>query len=207
MYRLHPLWRTVAGLVADGKIGELRAIQTVFSYRNEDPTNIRNDARMGGGALFDVGCYAIDVARMLFGSEPTSVQASARGDERFGTDAMTSALLDFDGRHATFVCSTQLESAQRVEVLGSAGRLVIEIPFNIPPDRPTRVQCIAGGEPPVHPHVEVIEVAAADPYTVQADAFSRAVRLGEPVPIPPSGAIGNLEVIESIIASATTRWT
>ena len=194
-------------MVSDGKIGELRAIQTVFCYRNEDPTNIRNDARKGGGALFDVGCYAIDVARMLFASEPTSVHASARGDERFGTDAMTSALLDFDGRHATFVCSTQLESAQRVDVLGSAGRLVIEIPFNIPPDRPTHVQCIAGGEPPVNPHVEVIEVAPADPYTVQADAFSRAVRLGELVPIPPTDAIGNLEVIESIIASSTRRWT
>ncbi len=207
MYRLHPLWRTVTGLVAGGKVGDVRAIQTVFSYLNDDPTNIRNDASAGGGALFDVGCYAVDLARMLFGSEPTSVSATSRRDERFGTDVMTSVVLDFGGRHATFVCSTQLEPAQRVEILGSAGRLVIDIPFNLPPDHPTHVRWISGGDPPVRPHVEVIEIAQADPYTVQADAFSRAVRLGEPVPIPPTNAIGNLEVIESIHASAVTHWT
>lgn len=205
MYRLHPLWRTVVGLVEGGLIGELRAIQTVFAYHNEDPANIRNDASKGGGALFDIGCYAIDLSRMLFGGEPTGVSAAVRCDERFGTDALTSAVLDFGGRHATFVCSTQLEPAQRVEVLGTAGRLVVEIPFNIPPDRPTRVLLVAGGEPPVNPHVEVIDVPTADPYTVQAEAFSRAVRLGEPMPIPTANALGNLAVIEEILAAASPR--
>jgi len=205
MYRLHPMWRTVIGLVNDGRIGELRAIQTVFSYRNEDPANIRNDATKGGGALFDIGCYAIDLARMLFDGEPTGVQATMRRDDRFGTDVMTSAVLDFGDRHTTFICSTQLEPAQRVEVLGSTGRLVVEIPFNIPPHLPTCVRLIAGGDPPVNPRIEMIEVAAADPYTVQADAFSTAVRLGEPVPIPPANAVGNLEVIEAIVASAAAH--
>ena len=205
MYRLHPLWCTVVALVDAGRIGELRAIQTVFAYRNEDPANIRNDASKGGGALFDIGCYAIDLARLLFASEPTAVLAASRGDERFGTDAMTSVVLDFGGRHTTFVCSTQIEPAQRVELLGTAGRLVIEIPFNIPPHLPTRLQLIAGGEPPVSPHVELIEVAPADPYAVQADAFSSAVRLGRPVPIAPANAVANLDVIEAIIAAAATR--
>ncbi len=202
MYRLHPMWRAVVGLVNGGRIGELRAIQTVFAYRNEDPTNIRNDATKGGGALLDIGCYAIDLARMLFAGEPTAVHGAVRRDARFGTDALTSAVLDFDGRHATFVCSTQAEPAQRVELLGSAGRIVIEIPFNIPPQLPTRVLVVAGGEPPVSPHTEVIEIAPADPYTVQADAFATAVRCGEPVPIDPANAVANLEVIEALVASA-----
>ena len=205
MYRLHPMWRRVVELVEAGRIGELRAIQTVFAYRNEDPANIRNDATKGGGALFDVGCYAIDLARMLFASEPTGVLAMARGDDRFGTDAMTSVVLDFDGRHTTFVCSTQLEPAQRVEVLGTTGRIVIEIPFNIPPHLPTFLHLVSGGDPPVNPHVERIEVAAADPYTVQADAFSAAVRRGGPVPIPPANSVANLEVMEAIIASTASR--
>lgn len=202
MYRLHPMWRTVVDLVASGRIGELRAVQTVFAYRNEDPADIRNDAGKGGGALFDIGCYAIDLSRMLFGGEPTVVDAVVRRDDRFGTDVLTSAVLDFGGRHATFVCSTQLEPAQRVEVFGTDGRIVLDIPFNIPPHLPTCVLVVAGGEPPVQPHVERIELAPADPYTVQADAFSTAVRLGRPVPIPPSNAVGNLAVIEAVLASA-----
>jgi predicted dehydrogenase len=201
MYRLHPLWQTLTSLVTEGRIGEARAIQTVFSYFNDDPADIRNQQSTGGGALLDVGCYAVNLARMLFGGEPTAVHASVRRDPRFGTDAMTSAVLDFDGRHATFVCSTQLEPAQRVEVLGTDGRIVVEIPFNIPPDRPSRLMCIAGGSPPAAPDVEVIEIPAADPYGEQAVAFTRAVRLGAPLPIPPLDAIGNIAVIESIFAA------
>lgn len=205
MYRLHPQWRTVVELVASDRIGELQAIQTVFAYHNVDPGNIRNVAAMGGGALYDIGCYAIDVARMMFGGEPTRVLAAARHDDRFGTDALTSAVLDFDGRHATFTCSTQLEPAQRVELLGTAGRLIVEIPFNIPPDRPTRLRLVAGGEPPTDPHVEVIEVPPADQYGVQAEAFSSAVRGAAPVPIAPANAVANLEVIEAIVAAAGGR--
>jgi predicted dehydrogenase len=202
MYRLHPLWQATVDAVASGQIGELRAIQTVFSYTNTDPANIRNIPAAGGGALYDVGCYAVNLARMLFRSEPTAASAAIRRDDRFGTDVMTSALLDFDGRHATFICSTQLESSQRVELLGTNGRLVIEIPFNIPPDRPTRLDRIAGGNPPVAPHIESAEFPTADPYTVQADAFSRAIRLDEDVPIPPADAVANLAVIERLFAAA-----
>ena len=202
MYRLHPLWTTLRSLVTAGRIGEPRAIQTVFSYYNDDPDDIRNQREAGGGALYDIGCYAINLARMIFGSEPATVQASVRTDERFGTDAMTSAVLDFGGRHATFVCSTQLEPAQRVEVLGTDGRIVVDIPFNIPPDRPTRLQCVAGGSPPVDPHVELVELAPTDPYAAQAIAFTEAVRRNRPMPVSPRDAIGNLEVIESILSGA-----
>jgi predicted dehydrogenase len=208
MYRLHPLWVEVRRAVDGGAVGELRAVQTVFSYFNDDPDNIRNIVSAGGGALYDVGCYAVSVARLLFGSEPTSIQAAVRRDPALGTDVLTSAVLDFDGRHATFVCSTQLENSQRVEILGTTGRLVIEIPFNVPPDRPTRLLRIVGGDPPLAPGVDVIEVPTADPYGVQADAFSRAIRLDEPVPIPLTDSVANLEVIEAILAAADPRpWS
>ena len=202
MYRLHPMWVEVRRLIAEGAVGELLAIQSVFSYHNVDPTDIRNIVEFGGGALYDVGCYPINVARLLFGSEPTSVKASIRRDPDFGTDVVTSAVLDFGGRHATFTCSTQLEDDQRVAIEGTEGRLVVEIPFNIPPDRPTRLLHLAGGNPPVEPDLTIHEVPAANQYGVQADAFSRAVREGGPVPTPPSDAIGNLSVIERIFADA-----
>ncbi|MGH8872921.1 MAG: Gfo/Idh/MocA family protein [Acidimicrobiia bacterium] len=205
MYRLHPLWAEVRRLLGEGAVGELVAVQSFFSYYNDDPDDIRNRVDTGGGALFDIGCYPVNVARMLFGSEPTDVVAAIRRDPIFGTDVLTSVVLDFDGRHATFTCSTRLEDDQRVHIQGTEGRLLVEIPFNIPPDRPTRVLAVSGGEPPVAPNIVVHEVAAADQYRVQADAFSRAVREGTEVPTPPQDAVANLRVIERIFADAADR--
>ncbi|MGH8914413.1 MAG: Gfo/Idh/MocA family protein [Acidimicrobiia bacterium] len=202
MYRLHPLWVEVRRLLGDGLIGELLAVQSFFSYRNLDPDDIRNVLDYGGGAMFDIGCYPVNVSRMLFGSEPSAVKAAIRRDDQFGTDVVTSAILDFDGRHATFTCSTQLEDDQRVHLQGTSGRLQVEIPYNIPPDLPTRILHYAGGEPPVAPHLEIHEVAAADQYGVQADAFSRAIRDDTPVPTPPDDAVANLIVLERIFADA-----
>jgi predicted dehydrogenase len=202
MYRMHPLWLRTRELVQDGAIGQLETIQAFFSYRNLDPRDIRNVAEFGGGALMDIGCYPINVARMMFDAEPSGVAAMVRRDPRFGTDVLTSAILDFGGRQATFTCSTQLEDDQRVHLIGTEGRLLVEIPFNIPPDRPTRIIRAAGGEPPVEPGIETIEVAGADQYGVQCDAFSAAIRAGTPVPTPPADAVANMVVIERILTAA-----
>jgi predicted dehydrogenase len=202
MYRLHPLWVEARRLVGEGLIGDLLAIQSFFSYYNVDSDNIRNMVDAGGGALFDVGCYPVNVSRMMFWSEPTTVKSAIRRDERFGTDVVTSVLLDFDGRHATFTCSTQLEDDQRVHLMGTKGRLLVEIPYNIPPDRPTWILQYSGGEPPVAPGVVVHEVATADQYAVQADSFSRAVREDTPVPTDPEDAVANLIVLERVFADA-----
>ena len=202
MYRLHPLWVEVRRMVDEELIGELLAVQSFFSYRNVDRYNIRNIAEYGGGALFDIGCYPVNLARMLFGSEPTDVKGSIKRLAASGTDVLTSAILDFGGRQATFTCSTLLEDHQRVDVVGTAGRLVVEIPYNIPPDRPTRILHFAGGDPPVDPSIEVHEIPAADQYAIQADAFSRAVRDDVEVPTPPADAVANLEVIERIFSDS-----
>ena len=198
MYRLHPLWVETRRLIDEGAIGELRAVQSFFSYRNMDPENIRNIAAFGGGALFDIGCYPVNAARMLFGGEPTTVRSAIRRDPSFHTDILSSVLLDFDGRHATFTCSTQLEDDQRVHIQGTKGRLLIEIPFNIPPDRPTRILQFAGGAPPTDPGLTIHEIPVADQYQVQADAFARAIRHDTDVPTPPDDAVANLEVLERI---------
>ncbi len=202
MYRLHPLWLKVVELVQSGAIGELRSVQTTFSYFNDDPTNIRNIPEVGGGSLYDIGCYAVNAARFLFGTEPTQVKGIVLRDPDLGTDVVTSALLDFGVGQSSFVCSTQMEDDQRVVIHGTTGRIVVEIPFNIPPDRPTRILEIAGGDPPVDPGVRIHEIPAANPYTVEADAFSKAIRTGAPAPVPPEDAVANMEVIERIFADA-----
>ena len=200
MYRLHPMWAEVRRLVDDGAIGELVAIQSLFSYFNDDPSDIRSIPEFGGGALYDIGCYPVNVARMLFKSEPSDVKSSIRRDPDFGIDIVTSAVLDFEGRHATFTCSTRMEDHQWVGIEGTEGRLVVEIPFNIPSDRSTRILHYAGGAPPVEPGLEIHEIPPTDQYGVQADSFARAVRDDAPVPTPAEDAVGNLTVIEQIFA-------
>ena len=202
MYRLHPSWEEVRRLVAGGRIGRLLAVQSWFSYANDDPANIRNKLDAGGGALYDIGCYTINLSRMLFGAEPVGVSASVVREPGSGVDVLTSAILAFETGTATFTVSTRAESDQRVHVYGTDGRISVEIPFNIPPDRPTRIFVTAGGDPPVAPATETITFETADPYTVQAERFAAAILDGLPTPTPPEDAVANMRVIDRVFAAA-----
>ena len=202
MYRLHPSWVAVRELVASGRIGKLMAVQSWFSYFNDDPANIRNIHEVGGGALYDIGCYCVNLSRMLFDGEPIRVEASIQRDPVSGVDIVTSGLLEFAGGVATFTCSTRAEDDQRVHVYGTDGRISMGIPFNIPPDRPTQIFLSHGGEPPVNPATETITFETADPYSVEAAAFAAAILDGGPTPVPPQDAVANLRVIEHLFRLA-----
>jgi predicted dehydrogenase len=201
MYRHHPSWVALREVVASGRIGRLTAVDSWFSYFNDDPANIRNIRAYGGGALYDIGCYSVNLSRMLFGEEPERVTASIVRDPGSGVDILTSGTLAFASGLASFTCATQVEPDQRVHAYGTAGRAAVEIPFNIPPDRPTKVFVTQGGDPPVAPATEVLVFAAADPYACEADAFARAILHGEPAPVPPADAVANLRVIERLFAA------
>ena len=203
MYRHHPSWVAARELIANGRIGQLTSVQSWFSYFNDDPRNIRNILEAGGGALYDIGCYNVNLSRMLFGAEPRRVEASIVRDPASGVDVLTSALLEFGRGVATFTCSTRAEPDQRVHISGTEGRIEIEIPFNIPPDRPTRIRLTHGGEPPVHPATEVFTFEPADPYSCEATAFAAAVLDHAPVPVPAADAVANLHVIQRIFEAAS----
>lgn len=202
MYRLHPMWRKVMSLIDEGAVGEVRSVQSVFSYHNDDPTNIRNVRALGGGAMYDIGCYCVNTARMIFSGEPMDVKAVLRKDPELGIDVLTSAVLEFEGGHTGFVCSTQMERDQRVVVHGTNGRIVVESPYNIPSDRRTTIHLLSGGSSSAAPLVDHVRVETANAYTVQADSFSRAIRRNDPPPLPPTDAVANMKVIERIFASA-----
>jgi predicted dehydrogenase len=202
MYRQHPSWVAVRDLVADGRIGRLVAVQSWFSYFNDDPTNIRNLVEAGGGALYDIGCYCVNLSRMLFDGEPSRVVGSIVRDPVGGTDVVASGLLEFGDGIATFTASTRAEDDQRVDVYGTRGRISVEIPFNIPPQLPTRIHVAAGGDPPVAPAIETMTFEATDPYTAEAERFADAVLGDREVPVPPSDAVANLRVIEQLFATA-----
>ena len=202
MYRLHPSWIAVRDIVASGRIGRLRAVQSWFSYYNDDPANIRNRLDAGGGALWDIGCYTVNLSRFLFDAEPDTVHASIVRDPDTGVDTLTSAILGFADGVATFTVSTRVETDQRVHIYGSAGRVSIGIPFNIPPGRPTEVSVTAGGDAPVAPATEILTFETADPYTVEGARFAAAILDDLPTPTPPEDAIANVRVIERIIAAS-----
>lgn len=202
MYRHHPQWQRVRSIVREGGIGTLRTIHAFFSYFNEDPINIRNQPEIGGGALFDIGCYPISVSRFLFERQPNRVSAIADIDPRFKTDRLTSAILDFQTGSASFTCSTQLDPFQRVNICGTLGRIEVEIPFNAPPDRPTRIWHHARG------NVEEIVFPVCDQYGIQGVVFSAAVRNGTPMPTPIEDAVSNMRVIEAVVESQKCGgWT
>jgi predicted dehydrogenase len=198
MYRFHPQWVRAQSLVRDGAIGPLGTVQTFFSYFNDDAANVRNIAQMGGGALMDIGCYGISLSRFLFGREPVRVLGHMEFDPRFGTDRLTSAILDFDGGNGTFTCATQLVRHQRVNIVGAHGRIEIEIPFNAPSDRPSRMFLQHGAE------TEAITIEASNQYTLQADHFALAVLNDSPVPTPLDDAVRNMCVIDAVATSART---
>jgi predicted dehydrogenase len=202
MYRHHPSWVEALQLVRTGAIGDLQAVQSWFSYFNDDPADIRNRLENGGGAVMDIGCYCIHLSRLLFGAEPTSIQAAVRRDAQLGIDTLSSAVLTFPGDgQATFTCSTRAEPDQRVHIVGDRGRIEIEVPFNIPPDRETRISITAGGDPPLAPDTEVRSFLAADAYTIQAELFAQAILDDVDLPTSLDDAIANLRVIEAVLAA------
>jgi len=201
MYRHHPQWELVKQLVLDGKIGELRTIQSVFSYYNVDPNNIRNIAELGGGGLMDIGCYNISLSRFIFDAEPERVSGIIEYDPKFKTDRLASGILDFGRGTSTFTCGTQLSPFQRVNIFGTEGRIEIEIPFTPPPDKPCKIWHQRGDK------IEEIQFDICDQYTIQGDLFSQAVLNNTEVPTPLEDAVANMRVIEALIDSAASgRW-
>ena len=206
MVRTHPQWIGTRELVRSGRIGEVRAIVGIFSYFNRDPANIRNKREIGGGALLDIGCYPITMSRFIFGTEPGRVLASIERDPELGTDRLTSALLDFPGGHSSFTCSTQMVPYQRMQICGTRGRIEVEIPFNAPPNRPTRIfihdgSDLAGNNP------EVMEFSVCDQYAVQGDLFSQAILENRAQAIPLEDAAKNMAVIDALFRSeASATW-
>jgi len=201
MVRTHPQWLAARNLVAEGRIGDLRAMVGVFSYFNQDPSNIRNVPAFGGGALMDIGCYLINTSRFITGREPERVAGAVERDPKFGTDRVTSMLLDFGTMHLAGTCSTQMVPLQRIHIFGTRGQIDIKIPFNAPPDRACEIVVDNGKDLYGGGH-ELLTFPVCDQYTIQGDLFSKAVLDGTEVPEPLEDSIRNMECIEAVFRSA-----
>ena len=201
MYRFHPQWQKAKELVLQGKIGTLKTIHSFFSYFNTDPNNIRNQSDKGGGGIMDIGCYNISLSRFLFDDEPQRVLGLADYDPQSKVDRLTSGILQFPAGTASFTCSTQLIPYQRVNIFGTEGRIEIEIPFNAPPDKITRLWLHSKQAS------EEINFDVVDQYTLQGDLFASSILNDTPVPTPLSDAVNNMKTIEAVLRSSEEqRW-
>jgi len=204
MVRYHPQWQRAKSLASDGTIGDPRLIRVIFAYRNVDPNNIRNKPEMGGGGLYDIGCYAITGARFLFEAEPVQVIATIARDPVFRVDRLASGLLDFPGgRQLAFSCATQIAPRQNVEILGGKGHIVIPVPFNTDPARTTEIMIddardLYGGG------TRTETFAPCDHYTLQGDAISAAIRSGAPFDYPIADAVMNMRILDALFRSETS---
>jgi predicted dehydrogenase len=207
MVRYHPQWLRARELVREGRIGTLRAVQMFFGYNNVDPANVRNRADIGGGGLYDIGCYAIVAGRYFLAAEPVRAIALVDRDPAFGTDRLTSALVDFgDGRRLDFTVSTQIAPHQRLQLCGSKGRIELRIPVNALQGAPTTIaiddcRALDGSG--------IVEetLPASDQYQLQGEAFSRAVRGEVPLPYGIDDAIANMRVLDALFRSERSgRW-
>ena len=196
MYKFHPQWIKAKEVVEAGEIGRIMAIHTIFSFYNDDPDNIRNRKDVGGGALYDIGCYAISSARFLLNREPVRVTADIEYDPALGVDILTSAMMDFGGSQALFTVSTRMAPRQTVAVYGSQGYLRVVRPFNAYTDVPLTLVVDDGDGP------REIQCGPIDQYGAMLEAFARAYRQGGPPPIPGSDAIANMKVIDAVFRSS-----
>jgi predicted dehydrogenase len=206
MIRSFPQWLRLRELLDEKRIGELRSVTGFFSYFNVNPSNIRNQVETGGGGVYDIGCYLIHASRYAFRQEPARVVACLDRDPEMHTDRLASAILEFPGGHSIFTCSTQLIPYQRIHFLGTRGRIELEIPFNAPPDRPSRIFIDSTGDLTGSGITSEI-FPMCDQYTLQGEAFAKAVREDTEVPVPLEDSIGNMAVIEAVFSSARTgQW-
>ncbi len=194
-------WLEARRLIREGTLGDVKTIQSFFSYNNTDPNNIRNKVEWGGGGLMDIGCYPIVAGRYFFEADPVRVMALVSRSAEFGTDTITSGVLDFgQGRQLTFAVSTQLAAGQAITILGDKARLSLSIPFNQPPDRPQTLT-VDDGKTLIGATAVTYTLNASDQYQLMAEAFCQAVRGKAPLPYGLADARLNMQIIDALFRS------
>ena len=205
MVKCHPQWIKAKELVQNGHLGKVGLVQGSFNYYNVDPANIRNVDTYGGGAMWDIGCYPVMTSRFVLGEEPLKVIGMMEKDQAFGTDRLSSVMMKFPSAQVVFSVSTQLTNHQRMTFMGDKQNLEVKIPFNAPKDQATQLTLNPGDI--LNNNNEDIFLEVCDQYSLQAEAFSKAVKHDTAVPVSLEDALANTRVLEAIFKSvAEGRW-
>jgi predicted dehydrogenase len=194
MYRFHPRTRRAAQLAAKGAVGDVRLVRASFTFALRNPVNnIRLIPELGGGALYDVGCYGVNASRMLLG-EPTQAFAFAHVGSS-GVDELTGVMLRFgDDRLALVDCSLRLPRREEIEVVGTEGRLMVPMAF-LPGTGDVEIRLTRGAEHTVE------RIPGVDEYQLMVEHFGDVVTSGATLLLPPDDAAGNLHAIDALLRS------
>ncbi len=204
MVRHHPQWQEARRLVESGQIGTISTVQSIFTYFNADPNNVRNKKDIGGGGLLDIGCYCIVGPRYITGKEPVRVVSLMDKDPKFGTDRLVSGILDFgSGVQASFVCGTQSAAVQRVHILGTEGRIEIIMPFNPLPENPAVIR-VGTQKQPGFDEAREIKFPIGNHYTLQGENATAIFKGESPVDYPIEDGIANMQILDALARSART---
>ncbi len=195
MYRFHPQWQHSKQLIKTGELGALHTIATHFFYNNQDPSNIRNNLNMGGGGLYDIGCYAVSLSSFLLNRQPVKVCSLMQRHTKFHVDVMASALMDFGDVQSSFTVSTCVFPSQGVQIFGEQGHIRLSLPFNAPPDVPMEVIVTT------ETGVRTVSCGPCDQYLEEIDSFSKAALGLAPIPIPIKDAIDNQVIVDALFTS------
>ncbi len=170
MYLHHPQILRAVELARGGALGRLELVNGTFSFFLTHPGDPRAEPSMGGGSLWDVGCYPVSLSRRIAGEEPDRVGAFARFDER-GVDRTFIGQLHFpSGLLAQFDSSFAAPERQRVEIVGSDATLVLESPFLSAPDGPPPSLTMRRGL-----EATPIDVESIDQYRAEVDDLTAAI--------------------------------
>jgi D-xylose 1-dehydrogenase (NADP+, D-xylono-1,5-lactone-forming) len=199
MYKFHPQIATTLDLIRKGRVGEVRSVHSSFTFRfDRDALNYRWSPAMGGGALYDVGCYTLSAARLVFGAEPVSVFARGRVDPATGVDMTSAAVLEFPGgRFAQCDASFESHFQSRLVVVGSEGTLQLDRAFSAK-DFDVEVRLARGDTQ------ETIRVPRANMFTLMVEHFGDAVLGKSPLRYPAADAWHNMRAIDACFESIRT---
>ncbi|HET7272354.1 MAG TPA: Gfo/Idh/MocA family oxidoreductase [Rubrobacter sp.] len=196
MFRLHPQTLRLKELLSEGAIGEVRQAVAQFGHRLDDPDDVRGIGSLGGGSLGDVGCYSVSGVRLAFADEPTRASAFARFDGD-GADRELAGVLKFDEGFGVVSCSISSARRERMEIVGTEGRIVLDAPFRA--DKAGgRMEITHSGETSTETFAE------ADPYMAELEEFAAAVREEREPAVGPREILGNARAINALLDSART---
>jgi predicted dehydrogenase len=197
MYRYHPQWAAVRRLLDEGAIGELRTVRSVFTFTVRDSANIRRRPEYGGGSLYDVGAYCVNVSRWMFGRPPVAVTGISQPSPE-GVDEDFLGVLDFgSGQSAQFVSSLSQPYRHHVQLLGTEGTITVPQAFVLRSDDVAIEHTDVDGE------TRSIPVGGDDEYRLEVEDFARCVLEGrQPEVVSHEDTLWNMRTIDALYASA-----
>ena len=200
MYRFHPRFEKLQELLRTDVIGKLTFINVAHSFAAEDQNNIRWSSGLGGGALFDVGCYCVNVSRTLAGAEPRELSAFANyagANDGGRVDSSFAGMLRFPaGITARFDCGVNLERRNCLELVGTQGRFYLENPFSLLEKDSVIEEHHFGQDSVTH------EIKGANHFVKMMEHFAESVLKGTALRYGLDNAVGNAQVLEALAEAA-----